>query len=139
MFGRLLIKLLYAAWKVYVFGIFLVRISPYLSVFSPNVVKYGPEKLQIRTLFTQRISLLWTPFRSSPLEVLLYNFTEITLWHGCSPVNLLHIFRIPFPKNTSGWLLLTFGNHRFLFSFKPVIQKQTNKQTNKQTKWCKIL
>ena len=25
----------------------------------------------------------------------------------CSPVNLLHIFRIPFPKNTSEWLLLT--------------------------------
>ena len=25
---------------------------------------------------------------------------------GCSPVNLLHIFRTTFPKNTSGWLLL---------------------------------
>ena len=23
-----------------------------------------------------------------------FNFTEITLWHGCSLVNLLHIFRI---------------------------------------------
>ena len=34
------------------------------------------------------------------------NFIEITLRHGCSPVNLLHIFRTPFPKNTSGWLLL---------------------------------
>ena len=22
-------------------------------------------------------------------------------WHGCSPVNLLHIFRTAFPKNTS--------------------------------------
>ena len=28
------------------------------------------------------------------------------LRHGCSPVNLLHIFRTLFPKNTSGWLLL---------------------------------
>ena len=27
-------------------------------------------------------------------------------WHGCCPVNLLHIFRTPFPKNTSGGLLL---------------------------------
>ena len=26
----------------------------------------------------------------------------------CSSVNLLHIFRTPFPRNTSGWLLLTF-------------------------------
>ena len=31
---------------------------------------------------------------------------EITLRHGCSPVNLLHIFRTPFLKNTSGRLLL---------------------------------
>ena len=34
------------------------------------------------------------------------NFIEITLRHGCSPVNLLHIFRTIFPRNTSGWLLL---------------------------------
>ena len=38
---------------------------------------------------------------------LLCNFIEITLRHGCSPVNLLHIFRTPFSKNTSGCLLLT--------------------------------
>ena len=31
---------------------------------------------------------------------------QITLRYGCSPVNLLHIFRTPFTKNTSGWLLL---------------------------------
>ena len=31
---------------------------------------------------------------------------EIALQHGCSPVNLLHIFRTPFSRNTSGWLLL---------------------------------
>ena len=28
--------------------------------------------------------------------------------HGCSPVNLLHIFRTPFPKSTPEWLLLKF-------------------------------
>ena len=37
---------------------------------------------------------------------LLCNFIEITLRHGCSPVNLLHIFRAPFTKNTSERLLL---------------------------------
>ena len=31
---------------------------------------------------------------------------EITLRHGCSTVNLLHIFRTPFVKNTSMWMLL---------------------------------
>ena len=34
------------------------------------------------------------------------NFIEITLRHACSPVNLLHISRTPFYKNTSGRLLL---------------------------------
>ena len=29
---------------------------------------------------------------------------QITLRHGCSPVNLLHIFRTPFSKTTSEWL-----------------------------------
>ena len=67
---------------------------------------------------------LFTIFRSSRSEVFLERgvliicskFTgehpcqrvEITLWHGCSPVNLLDIFRTPFTKNTSGWLLLYF-------------------------------
>ena len=29
------------------------------------------------------------------------NYIEITLRHGCSPVNLRHILRTPFPTNTS--------------------------------------
>ena len=37
---------------------------------------------------------------------LLCNFIEITLQHGCSLVNLLHISRTPFPENSSGELLL---------------------------------
>ena len=40
------------------------------------------------------------------VPALLCNFIEISLRHGCSPVNLLHIFRTPFPKNTSGELFL---------------------------------
>ena len=34
------------------------------------------------------------------------NFIAITLQHGFPPVNLLHIFRTPFSKNTSERLLL---------------------------------
>ena len=34
------------------------------------------------------------------------NFIEITLQHGCSPANLLHLFRTRFLENTSGQLLL---------------------------------
>ena len=34
------------------------------------------------------------------------NFIEIALRHGCSPENLLHVFRTTFSRDTSGWLLL---------------------------------
>ena len=33
---------------------------------------------------------------------LLCNFIEVALRHECSLVNLLYIFKTPFPKNTSG-------------------------------------
>ena len=36
---------------------------------------------------------------------LLCSFLEIALWHACSPVNLLHIIRTPFPYNFPGGLL----------------------------------
>ena len=34
------------------------------------------------------------------------DFIEITLQHGCSSVNLLHIFRTAFRNNTYGRMLL---------------------------------
>ena len=40
------------------------------------------------------------------------NFMKITLLVGCSRVNLLHIFRTPFPKNTSGSLVLNVVNFK---------------------------
>ena len=46
------------------------------------------------------------PCRSVISIKLQSNFIEITLRHGYSPVNLLHIFRIPFTKNTFGGLIL---------------------------------
>ena len=38
------------------------------------------------------------------------NSIEIALRHGCSPVNLLHIFRTPFYKSTYGGLLLLMNS-----------------------------
>ena len=46
------------------------------------------------------------PCQSSISIKLQSNFIEIALRHGCSPVNLLHIFRTSFPNKTSGGLLL---------------------------------
>ena len=37
------------------------------------------------------------------------SFIKVTHRHGCSPLILQHIFRTPFSKNTSGWLLLEIG------------------------------
>ena len=80
--------------------------------------------------YSQKFSILW--YRGSPSEVFLgkgvlkifskftgehpcwsvisiklqSNFIEITVQHGCSPVNLLPIFRTPFLKNAFGELLL---------------------------------
>ena len=57
--------------------------------------------LKIRNKFTGE-----HPSRSVISVKLQSNFIEITLWHGCSPINVLHIFRTPFPRSTSGWPLM---------------------------------
>ena len=44
------------------------------------------------------------------------NFIKITLRHGFSPTNLLHIFRTPLPKNTyEGLRLELLRGRTFLF------------------------
>ena len=59
-----------------------------------------------------------TPMRKCDINEAVSNFIEIALRHGCSPVNLLHIFRTLFPRNTSGRLLLS-DNKSELFPFLP--------------------
>ena len=61
---------------------------------SPEVF-LGKRVLKICSKFTGE-----HPCRSVILIKLQSNFIEITLRHGCPPVNLLHIFRTPFPENT---------------------------------------
>ena len=61
-----------------------------------------PPKIAFWNITYKRQSTLWREMQNQPSS----NFIEISLRHGCSPVNLLHIFRTPFPKNTSGRLLL---------------------------------
>ena len=61
---------------------------------------------------TQRCSekkVLWkyaTNLQENNLAEVQSSFIEINLWHPCSLENLLHIFRTPFLKNTSGGILL---------------------------------
>ena len=47
-----------------------------------------------------------TPIPKCDFNNMQSNFIEITLRHGCSPVNLLYIFRTFFPQNISERLLL---------------------------------
>ena len=68
------------------------------------------------------------PCQSGISIKLLCNFIEITLWHGCSPLNLLHIFRTTFHRKTSGWLLL-FSSCYIIFC----IMKTENFKNRNQT------
>ena len=68
------------------------------------------------------------PYRSVISIKLLCNFIKIKLRHECSPVNLWHICRAPFPKNTYVGLLLNvlfyhrqntlFASCKLIYGFK---------------------
>ena len=60
---------------------------------SPPEVFLRKGVLKICSKFTRE-----HPCRSAISIKLLCNFIEITIQHGCSPANLLHIFRKPFLK-----------------------------------------
>ena len=66
----------------------------------------------------RRTPMLNCDFSKVALQYLILllhcNFMEITFRHEYSPVNLLHFFRTPFPKNTSGGLLLSLVCDGFL-------------------------
>ena len=72
--------------------------------FLPTVYKSSHQKVFLRKSVPK--FKRERPCRSVISIKLLCNFTEITFRHVCSPVNLLHIFKIPLPKNTFWWLLL---------------------------------
>ena len=75
---------------------------------NPPDVFLGKDVLKKYSKFTGE-PLCWSVI----LMKLLCNFFKITLRHGCSLVNLLHIFRTPFPKNTSVRLILTWRDKCF--------------------------
>ena len=77
------------------------------DLFKPNFYRSGRTEvllgkgvLKICSKFTVE-----QPCRKVVSIKLQNSFIEITLWHGCSSVNLVHIFRTPFLKNTFGRLL----------------------------------
>ena len=96
--------------KVEVIWVWHLYLCVYSSLFllsttesrsSPPDVFLEKVVLKICSKFTGE-----SPCRSVISIKLPCNFIKITLRHKCSLVNLLHIFRTPFPKSTSAWLLL---------------------------------
>ena len=63
------------------------------------------ENMQQINMENTHVEVLFVKCKATLLK-LHCNFIEITLRYGCSSVYLLHIFIIPFFKNTSGRLLL---------------------------------
>ena len=67
-----------------IFTIFILQMQPPRVVLRKGVLKICTKFIGEHT------------WRSVISVKLLCNFIEITLRHGCSPVNLLHIFKTPF-------------------------------------------
>ena len=86
---------------------------------SPSEVFLRKGDLKMCSKFTGE-----QPCWSATSIKLLCNFVEIALRHGCSPVNLLHFFRTPFRKNTSGGMFLNIYIHmdsKFFFGKKEFV------------------
>ena len=69
-------------------------------------MKKQPARVDLRKSCSENMQQI---YRRAPIPNCDFNkrnFIEITLWDGCSLVNLLHIFINLFIRNTSGGLLL---------------------------------
>ena len=87
----------------------ILKVTRSLAFMNDSFRESIKQKQRSRGVLRKRCSEnMQQIYRRTPMPMCDFdcNFIEIALWYGCSPVNLLHIFRIPFPKNSSGWLLL---------------------------------
>ena len=75
-----------------------------------RICSHSPKKSLMENIIFCAVKVI--DIMPNIISKLLCNFIEITLGDGCSPVYLLHIFRAPFPKNTSGRLLLFIWRER---------------------------
>ena len=95
---------------------FLERESPTLKVSHKNrYVRSSRSEMFLRKVVL-KICSKFTREHPSRSVICNCNFIEIALQHGCSPVDLLHIFRTPSLKNTSGRLLLICCDTDFVFN-----------------------
>ena len=81
-------------------GNYSLRVNNVLTRRRVSSVRYGTETV---SLLAPKI---WDILPKDIKDYESLDFIEITLRDECSPVNLLHILRTPFLKNTSGCLLV---------------------------------
>ena len=74
------------------------------NVIWDQVFKNGPSKVCLSRTYHFKFCKGCLPQTVISIK-LQSNIIKIALRHGCSPVNLLYIFRTHFPKNTSEGLL----------------------------------
>ena len=119
---------------------FTLVVKPKATLFRSSRPKVflGKDVLKICSKFTGEHSC-WSAISIK----LLSNFIKIAIRHECSPVNLMHIFRTPFYKNTSGWCF-TFHHYDHLsalgFCMFSIFGEDSHKQKC-QTKgqWLKLV
>ena len=81
-------------------------------------MKYLKNIFFITTYILQKQSTRGVLIKRCSENMQQRDFNKITLRHGCSPVNLLHIFRTTLEKSTSGGLLLILQLSLSLHQFK---------------------
>ena len=94
-----------------------IRLLPARNQFSKDLIQKTilfqkqPTRPVLREMYSENMQQI---YRRTPMSNCNFNKVAKHLYwnrpsNGCSPVNLLHIFRTFFPKNSSGQLLLLFA------------------------------
>ena len=97
------------------------RQNPSCNFTKKWIQKQPPWGVLIKRSYENMQQIYRRPCRRVISIKLQSSFVEIAIRHGCLPVNLLHVFRTPFYKSTSGWLFLWL-HHLSLLRFFPNIR-----------------
>ena len=85
-----------------------IFILEWFSVMNTSDKSSRPEVGVPRKRYSENIQQIYrrTPMPRCDFNKVASQLYEMALRHGWFPVHLLHIFRTPFPRNTSEWLHL---------------------------------
>ena len=85
-----------------------------LKLKGMSLLQKQPSKGVLRKRCSENIQQI---YRRTPMSKCDFNKFALQFALGCFPVNLLHIFRTPFLKNTSGRLLLLLSTTTVISSY----------------------